>query len=82
MVRRCDISVISSAQLEARLRDAVRDGNALAREVGELKAALKRAQAQNGLPSRRSGLPNGRSAGDKVSHSFAIIGTGMQTVGD
>ncbi|EIE18515.1 hypothetical protein COCSUDRAFT_49237 [Coccomyxa subellipsoidea C-169] len=51
-------------QLEARLREAVRDGNALARETGELKAALKRAQAQSGLP-RRNGLTNGRSAGDK-----------------
>lgn len=57
-------------QLESRLREAVRDGNALAREVGELKAALKRAQAahgSHGLPAKRQGLPNGRTATDKVS---------------
>ncbi len=65
------ISVMSCAQLEARLREAVRDGNALARETGELKAALKRAQAQSGLP-RRNGLTNGRSAGDKVSQIFFV----------
>lgn len=54
------------AQLEARLREAVRDGNALAREVGELKAALKRA-AHPGLPAGRHALPNGRAAAsDKV----------------
>jgi len=47
------------AQLEARLREAVRDGNALAREVGELKSALKRA-AHPGLPNGRHPLPNAR----------------------
>ncbi len=56
-------------QLESRLREAVRDGNALAREVGELKAALKRTQAAPGagLPAKRQGLPSGRAATDKVS---------------
>ena len=64
-------------QLESRLREAVRDGNALAREVGDLKAALKRAQAAPGLPAKRHGLPNGRAATDKVSlidkHSLLVF---------